>query len=87
MVLEDHVQQELIERLKRENMDDCLKATEVAKIRLGNGEPLRFYIGGILYGELWISKEINRQDKDKPYLEPHIQRIPLWQISNYELTN
>lgn len=87
MVLDDPSQVCLTRRLRRDNMDGCLKSVETAMIAVGRGEPLRFYVGGILYGELWASGQINREDKDKPYLEPPIRRIPLWQITSYELTN
>lgn len=87
VVLDDLSEVCLTRRLRRDDMDGCLKATEVAMIAFGQRPPVRYYVGGVLHGEIWFSGEINREDKDKPFLETPVQRMPLWLISSYDVVN
>lgn len=82
-MLDDSSQVSWINRLNRRGMDDCLVSVERARIRFPAGQTRDVYVGGILNRELWTSYAIDEMGR----LQPHIERLPLGIISNYEVIN
>lgn len=84
MVLDDHSLISLRRRLERRGMDDCLFGVEKATLIFQRGNPIKeVYVGGILNEELWYSHALD----EKGRLMPHIERLPLWLVSDYKIIN
>lgn len=83
MVLDDPSQVSWTRRLNKREMDDCLVCVERARITFPAGQTREIYVGGVLNGELWTSYAIDERSR----LQPHIERLPVSIISNYEVIN
>lgn len=81
MVLDDPSQVSWTRRLDKRGMDDCLLSVERARITFPAGQTRDVYVGGVLNGELWTSYAIDERRR----LQPHIERLPVSIISDYEV--
>ncbi len=83
MVLDDPSQVDWRQRLQRKGMDDCLVSVEKVRVTFPAGQTRDVYVGGVLNGELWTSYQIDEQGR----LQPHIERLSLGIISDYQVIN